>query len=175
MPFPYIGIGVAAAQVITSIPSAELLFIIKDEAITIAGAGNEQAIVISCDLPRSFCYVLIESTLRITSVDADNWDKQMICNYTDSISVSDVSMPLTYEQELLGRDSVTSLARTYQLKFPPSKLIIPTKTDDAQLTIKNFNVVQAGAVGSLKFYARFLRFDRNQSQFWAVNSPILTR
>lgn len=173
--FPYIGIGVAAAQYITAIPSAEIVHTVRDEAITVAGSGNEQVVIITCDLPASFCYVLVESWFRITSDNADDWDQQAVANFTDSLTASVVTMPLIYDNDQLGRNSVAELSRTYGLKTVPSKLIVPTSNDDARVTVKIFNVVQNGGVGVMKFYARFLRFDRNQAQYWQVNTPVLTR
>lgn len=173
--FPFIGIGVAAAQLITYIPSAEFIFAIDNGSIIVAAAGEDQQLIIQCELPRSFCYVLVESMIRIQGTTVDDWDLGTVCNLTDSAaSAEKVSMAVKYDNETLGRDSTTMFTRTYRAKAP-SKVIVPRANDDARLTLKLFNAVVDGTVSTLKFYARFLRYDRIQSQYWQVNTPVLTR
>lgn len=175
--FPFIGIGIPAAQFTTWIPSAEVIFVLPpSSAITVAAAGEDQEVRISCNLPRSFCYVLVESTLRVRGLDAADWDKAAHADLTDSAGSDDkTSIPLNYENVEVSHISTTLLARDYRLLDPPSKLIVPQANDDALLRVQSFNPTVDGAVGVVKFYARFLRYDRNQAQFWQVNTPILVR
>lgn len=171
--FPFIGLG-PAAQVITPIPSAEVTFSVISGAITVAAAGNDQSIIVNCDLPRSFCYVLAECSMRISSNDGDNWDQECFTDLQDSQSAPIDVIPVRMNNLELSHASSASFARTYVAE-PPNKVIVPLGVDDGRLSIFLQNVTIDGAVGSLRFYARFLRFDRNQAQFWQVNTPVLIR
>lgn len=174
--FPFIGIGIPPAQFPTFIPSAELIFVIGAGAITVAAAGADQRIEISCVLPRSFCYVLTESSMRIQGGDGDDWDQGAVSNLTDSASAADkVSIPLVYDNDQLSHQTTTVTARAYRLRDPPSKVIVPLSTDDALFRVEAFNATIDGALATLIFFARFLRYDRNQAQFWQVNTPVLVR
>jgi len=174
-PFPYIGIGVAPAQVITPIPSAEFLFKITAGAITVAAAGKDQKLTIICDLPRSFCYALVESSLYIRGADTADWDDNAVCTLRDALSDSDVTMPIDYSTKGVGHASTTFVIKTYVARDIPSKLVIPQMNTDGRFEIEIMNTTIDGALGAVFFFARFLRFDRNQSQFWQANYPVLTR
>lgn len=174
-PFPFIGIG-PAAQMINAIPSAEFSFQLISGAITIAAAGLNQTVLVNCPLPRTFCYVLVECSVIINGVDADNWNQASLSFLQDSTTTPEVLIPVDISNEQLGQETEASFSRTYTLKDGPSKLIVPLNADfDARLQCSFSNIVIDGAVGVMHFYARFLRFDRNQSQFWAVNTPVLIR
>ncbi len=175
-PFPFIGIGIPAAQLPTHLPSAELNFSTEGtKSITVAGAGEDQSLFITCPLPRSFCYVLVEATMRIASVAGADWDQEAQSDLKDSISSPFMSIPVLFDNPSIGHGSSTEVTRTYQVTLPPKKLIVPLAVDDARFGIKVFNTTIDGEVGTVEFYARFLRYDRNQAQFWQVNTPVYTR
>lgn len=173
--FPYIGVGVAASQYITAIPSAEVTFLVSAGVVTVAAAGEDQRVLITCNLPRTFCYVLAESSLLLRSVDADNWDNSARCTFRDSSVTPEITIPVSYPADGLGHNTATEFSRTYVVKDTPNKLLVPISTDDAVFQIQLSNVTIDGAAGVLNFYARFFRYDRNQSQFWPVNTPQLVR
>lgn len=171
MPFPYIGIGVPAAQYITPIPSAEFIFLSQD-AITVAAAGEAQQLNIICTLPRSFCYALVESVLQIRGADSADWQQACTCTTTDGDSILPVDYSNVGGVSILGQ---TNFIKTYVARDIPNRLLVPRTVADGALELDVFNSTVDGAVGSLFFFARFLRFDRNQSQHWQVNTPVLTR
>lgn len=171
--FPYIGIG-PAAQVMSPIPSAEVTFSIISGAITVAAAGEDQSIFINCLLPRSFCYVLIECSMRISGIDADAWDQEAFADLQDSSSSPVDVIPVRMVNLQLSHNTSISKARTY-VASPPSKVVVPLAIDDAKFSIYVQNTTIDDAVGSLRFFARFIRLDRNQAQFWQVNTPVLIR
>lgn len=174
VPFPFIGVGVPAAQMPTSIPSAELDFF-DSGSITVAAAGEDQILTITCNLPRTFCYVLIEAYLRITGIDAADWDKGSITQLLDSQAASKVLIPVVFCNQEIGHSVPANSSRTYSVVSAPTKLIIPIGTDDAALSIQVNNVNIDGTVMVYSFFSRFLRYDRNQAQFWQVNTPVLIR
>lgn len=171
--FPFIGIGVAAAQLITPIPSAEFVFQIIGGTVTVAAGGEDQSILVNCNLPRSFCYVLVELTCRIESGDAADWLLASSCTLQDSAAEPDTVIPIVFENVSFG--ALGSGQRTYQAANVPSKLIVPLSVDNGVLATFFKNPVVDGVAGTLHFYARFLRYDRNQAQFWQVNTPVLIR
>lgn len=175
-PFPFIGIGVPAAQYITWIPSAELIFKVEDGAVVVAAAGADQILVIECPLPRTFCYVLVECSMSLRGATIDDWRQAASCVLIDS-SASDekTAMRVVLENEKLANANTADFLRTYQVKNPPAKLVIPRFSDDALFNVTLFDPVIDGALASLDFYARFLRYDRNQAQYWQVNTPVLVR
>lgn len=171
-PFPYIGIGVPAAQLITPIPSAELVFQSILGTITVAAAGETQSLLVNCPLPRSFCYVLVELMMRIEGADAAAWRTQTLATLQDSASVPSTLLPL----ELLAVHPPTGAAsRTYAMPVAPSKLIVPLDIDNGLLSVFVDNPNIDDAAATLMFFARFLRYDRNQAQYWQVNTPVLIR
>lgn len=179
--FPFIGIGPAAQQPITAIPSAEVTFSIFAAAasiaddITVAAAGEDQAVTVNCDLPRSFSYVLVEAYARIAGVDADEWDTEGFSNLQSSITAPDVIYPIYFGgRPGVSHSNATSEARSYAAQ-PPSVVLIPTGPDDARFTTTWSNVTIDGVAGTIAFFARFLRYDRNQVQFWQVNTPVYVR
>lgn len=174
-PFPFIGIGVAAAQVITPIPSAEIVFQVVSGVITVAAGGLDQSIFINCNLPRTFCYVLVEVFFRIESADAGDWDAATVTTIEDSSSQATVLIPLRLTNDSIGHTSTAIASRSYSLETPITKLIVPLGPDDGKLSIFLQNDTIDGAAGILHFFARFLRYDRNQAQFWQVNTPVLVR
>lgn len=173
VPFPFIGIGVASAQVITPIPSAEFVFNVISGSITVAAGGEDQSLLINCFLPRSFCYVLVELSARIEGADSADWLKGASTTLQDSSSVPTNLIPMVFESKELS--AVSSAQKAYVASVIPTKLIIPPGIDDAKLACFWKNPVIDGAVGIIHFYARFLRYDRNQAQFWQVNTPTLIR
>lgn len=175
--FPFIGIGIAPAQYITSLPSAEFTFMMDAGAVTVAAAGEDQSIEVICPLPRSFCYVLVECIMTLTSNAADDWDKacRAALNDSASVGINRLAIPLQMTNTELGHSSALTFQRDYQVKPVPSKLIIPQTQDNASLNVKLRNVVIDGNSGTLRFYARFLRYDRNQAQHWQVHTPVLIR
>lgn len=173
--FPYIGIGIPAAQLPTFIPSAEIIFQTISSAITVAAAGETQSVLVTCNLPVSFCYVLVEMSMRIESIDALDWSKGTNAELMDSSSAPEILIPLVIDSINDTEVTETTNSMTYSLKNPPTKLIVPAVADDARLSVFTFNSTIDGAVAAVRFYARFLRFDRNQAQFWQVNTPVLVR
>lgn len=174
-PFPFIGIGVSAAQLITPIPSAEIVFNLILGTVTVAAAGEDQSVLVNCPLPRSFCYVLVELNMRMIGANAGNWGKGPMATLLDSASDPSTQISLQLENNQGGASSSAIGAFTYQVAHVPPKLIVPLEIDNALLQIFMQNSTIDGAAGTLDFYARFLRYDRNQAQYWQVNTPVLTR
>lgn len=172
-PFPYIGVGVPAAQLITPIPSAEVVFTVVG-GITVAAAGEDQRLLITCELPRSFCWVFVESSLNMTGVNQDDWDNAARVFFRDSVATPEIVIPISMPADGLGHETATLFSRTY-LAQPSTKLMVPSAGDDCAFQLQLSNIVIDGAAGGVQFYARFLRYDRNQAQYWMVNSPVLTR
>lgn len=185
--FPFIGMGGAYAQPpYNFLPSAELIFTIVNGAVTVAAAGEDQSLMINCDLPRSFCYVLVDCSLFLDCRDADEWDQgtsSLLQNATTA--TPDVIIPVEISNDFLafGSSSVgANDVRIYTLKNRPSKVIVPTSalgaggpTSNGRLRVFLGNTTIDGVAGIIHFHARFLVFDRNQAQHWQVNTPVLVR
>lgn len=178
--FPFIGIGPAAQQPISAIPSAEVTFNIFPQGgiaddITIAAAGEDQICTVNCDLPRSFSYVLVEAYARIQGADGDEWDSEGFSNLQSSITDVEVNYPINFG----GRPGVShsnpaNEARFYEVS-PPGVVLVPVGPDNARFTTTWSNVTIDGSAMTIGFFARFLRYDRNQVQYWQVNTPVLVR
>lgn len=175
--FPFIGIGVPAAQVITGIPSAELVFSspFAGNAVTVAAAGEDQNLFINMPLPRSFCYVLVEASMRYAADDASDWDQSATCVMVDSATVPETVITTELVNSQLAHILTLAEVRQYTMPYVPSKVIVPLAADDANLSISLFNAVIDGSAGTAYIYARFLRYDRIQAQYWPINTPQLIR
>lgn len=178
--FPFIGIGPASQHPITAIPSAEVTFAIfsaggRVDDITIAAAGEDQTVTVNCDLPRSFSYVLVEAYARIQGADGDEWDTEGFSNLNSSITSPDIVYPINFGgRPGVGHSNPTNESRFYEVSAP-GVVLIPTGPDDARFTTTWSNVTIDGSAMTISFFARFLRYDRNQVQFWQVNTPVLVR
>lgn len=174
MPWPFIGVGVPAAQLITAIPSAELRFN-AGGVITVAAAGEDQALTIFCLLPNTFTYVLVEAFLRIDGADSDAWDQGSLAQLIDSVNSANIIIPVEFCNSQLAHSLAAFPSRTYSIVRVPTELLIPSGDGDAQFSAQVNNVVTDDAAGTFRFFARFLRYDRNQAQYWPINTPVLTR
>lgn len=175
IPFPFIGVGVPAAQLITPIPSAEIFFAVNGGAVTLAGVGDDQFLEITCHLEKSFTYVLVESSFYLKGVDVDNWDTACRANILTAATAPSKSIGVEYNNIGLAHDTSLVSSRTYVAKNITKDVIIASGTSNPKFTVGVWNVVTNGAAATLNFFARFLRYDRIQSQFWQVNTPFLTR
>jgi len=158
----------------TPYPKAEIVYNIQDGAITVAGAGEDQALVISCALPTSFAYVLQDLTMTIKAAgDIDDWRLAALAKLKDATAAA-WELDMVFEgSSLMG--SAAAQLRTYGLRTePPQKMLLATG-GGATLTITLDNPVIDGEAAEVDFFARFLQFDLNQGFRTSVNTPILTR
>lgn len=159
----------------TLVPRSELVFSALGFAITLSGVGDDQRVIINCDLPSGFAYVLMEASLSIDGAEADEWDTNAFCSLADSAAdVTAKWKKCLHAPGLLGNSAATSFTRCYVVSAA-SKIILPGPglTGRLQLRTMNLTTNKAALVGTA--YARFLLFDVNQAQFNAIHTPVPVR
>lgn len=175
---PYVG-GANIDFQLTGIPRAEMIFSLSDAVITIAGSGEDQAVVITCTLPTQFAYVFAEcSVLNFQIEDATDiadWDDICVCRIRNQGKNA-----WKYSFDMFSRGvyqtSTVNFDRSYHLanNHPLQKVIVPGTS--CNLTLQFFNPVIDGKAGIIQgFFCRFWVFDVNQAQQWPVNTPVPVR
>lgn len=178
--FPYVNPLGEPAVWQTIIPRAELVFSAIDSSITLSGVGDDQRLFVHVDLPESFAYVFIEGSILIQGLDVDAWEANASYRIDSQIGgglwafTENSTSVLAQTNGLSASDNFT---RTYAIPAF-KKIIIPGLASDSGVTRATFNVQnlttnQAVALGTVFF--RFLEFDRNQAQNFAINSPVPVR
>lgn len=158
----------------TPYPKAELVYNIQDGGITVAAAGEDQALVVSCALPDSFAYVLQDLTMTIkAATDIADWRLAALAKLKDATAAI-WELDMKFEGgSLMGIPA--ALLRTYGLTIEPPQKTLLAIAGGATLTITLDNPVIDGEAAEVDFFARFLQFDLNQGFRTSVNTPILTR
>lgn len=171
---PYIGAAPTQDQWQSIIPRAEKIYGTTSSSVTVAGAGNEQSLVVKCVLPEGFGYALVESSISLFGADIADWTPTAFAEMVDSVASPSYRDTFIADGSGIWATSTTALGRTYRCHECPSKIVIPA-ADGGQLIYRVFNSTQDGVVMTCYAYFRFLVFDLNQAYFWAVNTPIPTR
>lgn len=167
------------------IPRGEIIFSEIGTAIITGGAGNEQRIVITLNLPAGYAYAFREFSFYLEDVDdagdVNDWDDTgSFAIQSDSTSAT-ASKWVWYGQitkpAVAGHSTIILLNGTYQLGYPEeslSKIIIPAKAG-AKASVQLFNVVQDGGAMYSNLYARFLQYDLNQAYRSILQTPVPVR
>lgn len=174
--FPYIGL-MSGDYAQTFIPKSEVLFSLSAGTIVVAGAGEDQQVRVTCNLPRGWAYVFLEATLRITNADVADWDdcasSEMKDN--DSGTVNFITHMTMCTGAGIAHASTTQPIKTYHVMNPINKVFLCNGAGDGRLRFVLHNLVIDGAAGTCDAYARFLRFELNQAHHYAVNTPVSVR
>lgn len=173
--FPYIGAAPTQEQWKTLIPRGEKIYGTTGSSVTVAGAGNEQALIVTANLPEGFAYVLVEASVSLIGADIADWQPAAFAALDDSVATPTFRDTFKADRGAIWATSTTALGGTYRCEDCPQKIIIPSAPDGGQLTYWIQNNVQDGVVMTAIAYFRFLVFDLNQAYYWAVNTPFPTR
>lgn len=174
---PYQGAGDLQKQS-TGIPRAELNYTISNGVIALSGVGDSQRIVITCELPLSYAYVLQEVSLcNLTGVDGDNWpDRGFACIRNNLLNGTDWKSAVDIFSRGDFSDAVGGFGKSYICPSNNyvSRLIIPETSANFLMNLHNITTNQS-AMTLGAFHCRFLQYDIAQAYTWPVNSPVLTR
>lgn len=159
---------------------AQIVFKINQVAVTVAGSGEFQRVVVNMNLPLNFSYTLADFSARISGVNADDWSNvgELTLNDSDGSNRS-----FLFSQEVISTGVIdefgsnASKARFYCPCGPFLRaLMIQQPGLPAPLVFHTLsNPVIDGAVGVYSMYARFLVYDVNQTHHVEVNTPLLIR
>lgn len=167
----FVGFGPGMAEWVTEIPQAEILFYEEAGVITAATGGDTQSLTVTCALPKGYAYAMVECYQAIFCADISEWDAAL---YAEVTGVDpDYKTMLSMEGKATFRNSAVP-AKVYPLEQPLLKIVVPG-ADGAQFLTFSTNQTAAGAAGTVRMFARFLRYELNQAHYWAVNTPTLVR
>lgn len=133
--------------------------------------------VIDCDLPSSFAYVLMEVSLEMgdnESGDMANWDAGMRCFLTDGITGATWRASPIMDAGAIYTVTATLKGRHYQVPTVPRKMILPGSAG-GRLSVSGQNLTIDEGPMTVFFLAKFLEYDLNQAHYFAVNTPIPVR
>lgn len=163
----------------TQYPKAEIIFQTWNESVTLAGVGDTQNITVTCNLPVSYGYTLMEASFFMYGVNVADWEAGTLAEvYNASTPVAgstDWSIPLAFERTATSKDFSGNEYGTWYLRSPPPTKVVLAINGGAKLEIVLFNAVTNGAACTARFFARFLQYDLNQGFRTSINSPVLTR
>lgn len=155
-------------------PKAEIVFALAGAAVTVAGIGNTQRLVINCVLPSTFAYVLQDLTLNMTSAtDIDDWQSATLTNIRDG-NPPIWTQWLPFEGLSTGGHAGITF-KTWALTTPPTNKTLLGINPDPRLQVTIDNPVITGEVAVANLFCRFYQYDLNQGYRTAINAPILTR
>lgn len=172
---PYIGVGPPSVD--NPIPIAEINHVSFNATVTAAAAGEDQKLVVKCDLPQGYGYVLSHMSMWMYDAevgDMADWDTSMNSYLTN---VGSGSTPGSWisgtriKSDGLWTRSSTLKGATYLATELPQKVVIPSLGVKGQFYTEMRNLVIDGGPMTFYFLAKFLEFDLNQSYHWAVNTP----
>lgn len=175
--FPFTGLGETGQQR-SMLPRAEVVFSGIDVAVTIAGAGDSQRLLIDCQLPLNFAYAIAECSLQLKSTDVVNWKPIGKLALQDS-DATGRTFQTSVELESRGTIEVVSsaLARVWTPNRPLPRIVMLQVPGEAQsrvdLSVSNATLDQAA--GTAIFYVRVLQYDITQAHSVLVNTPQLVR
>lgn len=162
----------------TQVPRAELIFAVKDGSVTLSGAGDVQRVVVSCELPRNFAYVLTDVFLRLKCADVTNW--QTVGEI--AVSNSDASdRDYLASQQLVKNgliDKGLSVVSSVWTPLGPLLKAVIIPVDKAALATVNLiinNDTEQQVVGTLNSFVRLLQYDILQAHHIQVNTATLVR
>lgn len=168
-------------QTVSAIPRAEVYYKQNFKAIALSGVGDDQLAIVSCILPKSFSYVLMDCFMDLqTALDADmaDWDDTVYCLMRDAESGATDALGFAGRAGgvVSGSDSgVQAPRKIYDFNNLPRGVIIPKQYENGTLTLKLANPATNDAVAYLSCYIRLLQFDIAQSHHYEVNAAIPTR
>lgn len=117
--------------------------------------------------------------MRNVGANAGNWDKGAMCTLQDSQASPTTVITMPFDNHEPGAATAGVGVKSYQVDVPTTKLLVPNAQaipiDDGLLQVSLTNSIIDGTATTLQFFARFLRYDRIQAQYWQVNTPVLTR
>ncbi len=181
-PRPFAGI-IGSLDWPTIAARAEMLGIVQRESITGPGAGNNQVIEITGDLPANFAYVHLDTmvALQDSSGGAPAYRAQNSYQVFDAATAGNRSYRVEMGLEELGDGTsmIKSGSDRWQSWKPsnPWKGIVQplTSTDNVRFKMWIYNSNTDSADITLDVTTRWLQYDLNQVANWEVNSAIPTR
>lgn len=178
VPFPYSGMPDIMGQ-LTGVPRGEVSFFVDNVEVPLTTGGNDQRYNINCILPQGYAYVLRELFMLIHGTNSGNWSDVAIANLQDAEtnSLRDNLMPFEmFTNGLLETGSATFARKAYTACQVPKQVLYPAAPQEGiKLEIINANTTVDQAVCNVQFNARFLQFDVEQANHFAVNFPAPVR
>lgn len=175
--FAYIAPVAPPDSWLTPIPRGEALFAINDGSVLAAAAGASQSFSITCVLPSTFAYIMMEASIELYDQEAGDiatWDSSIRCSVRE-----DVTAPAWTASPRMDAGSTYSLSavlkgKSYQVADVPRKMIVPGIAGglayfEAMTTTIDLGILKINAL------IKFLEFDLNQAHYYAVNTPVPVR
>lgn len=173
--------GLPAGDLRLNLPRAEVHFGGPQLSanVTVAGAGDDQRIDITCTLPLGYAYVLRELHLSMVNDDAADWEDNGFTTWQNSTTEADRStfVPMGIHSTGGGANGPAGFrVKNWTLVDPIRQVVKPAVGNQGlEFFLSLQNPVIDGAAGFVHFMIRFLQYDIEQAHHYAVNNPIPVR
>ena len=157
----------------TRIPRAEINFNLDEAVVTVAGAGEDQALIITCVLPPGFAYAMREVHVGLKTANGDDWDNTAWGQMANGAGATrTLFAPIQFASNGTSR-GITR--RIWVVSEYVKQVMIPVPGDGPEMGFSVSNTTIDGAAGTVSFFAAFLQFDIEQAHNFAVNNPLPIR
>jgi len=175
-PFPYRGMPDIVGQA-TGVPRGEISFSEPDGDITVAAAAEFQRLDVRCCLPIGYAYVFREMHLSLSGADSNDWSLFGHGTFGDAETAGIRENSMLFEFASRGVIPIETNPRiTYSYVNLPKQVVLPVSNAEGPIAILSIiNPVADGTLMKFIFSARFLQFDIEQANHYAVNSPLPVR
>lgn len=164
----------------SNLPAGEVRFGTISQTLTAPGAGNEQSVTMSCELPQNYAYVLLELYAAIAAPAAgatgNNFEPGAFGILIDAPASNVANQGVFFGDTAHGSTFFTNGVENLCWNFtrlPNLVLIAGSTTGLLQCNFMNFTQNETGY--SITFHARLARYSINQAYNVEVNTPLLTR
>lgn len=162
---------------LTPIPRGEAIFSVFFDTIAAPSAGDSQSMSITCALPTTFAYILMEATVEIYDAevgDTADWDPALRATVRESASQGEWIATPRMDAGAAFSISAILKGKVYQMLDPPKKMIIP-KVGGGEVFFAMQNTSVDGGPMTCNALVKLLEFDLNQAHYYAVNTPVPVR
>lgn len=173
--------GLPAGDLRANLPRAEVHFGGPQLSanVTVAAAGEDQRIDITCVLPSGYAYVLRELHLGMQNDDVADWEDNGFTTFQNATTDADRTtfVPMGINSPGGGANGPALFRwKNWTLTDPIRQVTLPAIGNQGlEFFLSLQNPVIDGAAGFAHFQIRFLQYDIEQAHHYAVNNPIPTR
>ena len=158
----------------TYVPAQQVIYNAPSIPVTAGGDGNEQRCTITCTLPDTSAWLLVETHVSLYGT-ANTWDEVAALytrvNFaTGTRKYNDI--PELYSHGNFAFGSLNALTKVWTPQQPNNRIIFGR---DAAVIVELFNQTQNGPAMTLDFSATLLRLSPDQAVNFAPNTPLFTR
>ena len=159
---------------------AQIFAFVRNGAIALTGAGDNQFFVLRTDLPVNFGYALVDYCFSVTSAAAGtvNFANDVALNWFNATTAANRTMDVPLGMVSSGAANMNSTnneSKFYKLVCPYNGIVQGRSGESCRLQLEMFNETANDAAYTFDLAARFIQYDIEQLNNSDVNTPQLAR